>query len=1006
MAEDKKDAVSFKDTLNLPQTDFPIRAHAAQEDSAMLARWQEQKLSSVAFEHNKGRPLFILHDGPPYANGHIHIGHAYNKSLKDFVTKSQRMFGYHVPVTPGWDCHGLPIELKVAKDNPDKKGAALKKACRSYAQEWIEIQKAEFIKLGVLMDWDNPYITMAYGYESSILKAFGEFVAGGYIERKNKTVPWCPSCETVLASAEIEYEDRKDPSLYVRFPLEQKAVKQLFPELGDKVVSMLIWTTTPWTLPLNRAVLIKPGARYQVLEINGQLVIVGAALADNVCALLGVEKKVVADVAAEAFEQHKVRAQHPFIDGLTVPVILDDQAVTLDDGTACVHCAPGCGPIDYEVGVKNKLEIFSPLSTKGTYTADIEPKELEGMAIADGQIWVIKKLAERDVLLHKASLRHSYPHCWRCHGPLMFRATKQWFCDLEKHMLKERALEAIESITMLPETAGNRLSAAVEGRLEWCLSRQRTWGVPIPALLCSSCDATYCTKELIDRVAAGVAQYGVEYWDTVTVEELIAKNFACPSCNGTSWTKEKDILDVWFDSGVSHYAVLKQRPELDFPADMYLEGKDQTRGWFQSSLLTSMVLEGSAPMTSIATHGFSVDAQGKKMSKSLGNVVSPEEMIAKLGTDGLRLYFSSIDMGGDLVISETLIKNVQEVYRKIRNTSRFLLSNLYDYSIERDAVVFGDMRPIDRAAMERLFVVNNEILMSYQEYDFTAVYHALTDYCTVDLSSYYLDIIKDRLYVEKADGLARRSAQTACWYILDTMTRLIAPILSFTAEQLADHYQNREHVSIHLQEFAMLESLQDFLAPGRKIIADHGCHDGSGCCSQESLSGLPGAYRAISHDECAVQHEDYAEQGERAMEVYEERAALWHDIKAMRGAVLKALEGLREQGVIKHSLEARVTLSLDAALQEKLSAVLGTSNFEGHNKVHVETQALELFWQEYVIVSQVVIADSAEGLTQTDIKGLSVKAERAEGDKCPRCWQWEVSSDADKLCKRCAGIVR
>jgi isoleucyl-tRNA synthetase len=1016
MAEDKKDAVSFKTTLNLPQTEFPIRANAAQEDAVMLARWQEQKLSAATFEHNKGRPMFILHDGPPYANGHIHIGHAYNKSLKDFVTKSQRMFGYHVPVTPGWDCHGLPIELKVAKENPDKKGAELKKACRVYAQSWIDIQRAEFIKLGVLMDWEHPYVTMAYDYESSILKAFGEFVAGGYIERKNKTVPWCPSCETVLASAEIEYEDRKDPSLYVRFPLESEAVKNLFPALAGKEVSMLIWTTTPWTLPLNRAVLIKPGARYQVLEVNSQLVVVGAALADKLCTLLGIEKKVVADVVAEKFAEHNVRAQHPFIAGRTVPVILDDQAVTLEDGTACVHCAPGCGPIDYEVGVKNKLEIFSPLSTKGTYTVGIEPQELEGMAIADGQIWVIKKLAERDVLLHKASLRHSYPHCWRCHGPLMFRATKQWFCDLEKHNLKERALEAIESIQMLPETAGNRLSSAVEGRLEWCLSRQRTWGVPIPAFLCSACDATYCTKDLIDRVAAGVAEHGVEYWDTVAIEELVVKDFACPSCGGTTWTKEKDILDVWFDSGVSHYAVLKNRSELDFPADMYLEGKDQTRGWFQSSLLTGMVLEGSAPMISIATHGFSVDAQGKKMSKSIGNTVSPEDLLAKLGTDGLRLYFSSIDMGGDLVISDTLIKNVQEVYRKIRNTSRFLLSNLYDYSHERDAVAFGDMRPIDRAAMERLFVVNNEILMSYQQYDFTAVYHALTDYCTVDLSSYYLDIIKDRLYVEKADGQARRSAQTVCWHILDTMTRLIAPMLSFTAEQIADHYQGKDHVSIHLQEFAMLESLQDFLAPGRTVVVDHGtgahgtsCETGCGCeddscCSDSSCGGLPEVLGGVAgkvHDT----HEDYAEQGERAMAVCEERAALWTDIKTMRSAVLKSLEGLREQGIIKHSLEARVTLSLDQVLRDKLVTILGdtTSPLPGFA---VQVQPLELFWQEYVIVSQVFIAPTADGLTQTDVKGLAVKAERAEGDKCPRCWQWSASSDTDKLCTRCAGIVR
>ncbi len=937
---DLKEKVSFKDTLNLPRTDFPIRANAKEGDALMLTRWAEEKLSYTTFECHKGAEKFILHDGPPYANGNIHAGHAYNKILKDIVTKSQRMMGKQVPVTPGWDCHGLPIEQKVSQENPGLVGPELKKKCREYAQKWVNTQREEFKQLGVMMNWDHPYLTMDPDYEASIVRAFGDFVHQGYIEHKNKTVPWCPNDQTVLALSEIEHQERKDPSIYVEFPLDQKVTDSLAPALKGKSVSLLIWTTTPWTLPLNRAVVLKPNTPYVVLEIKGRYVIVGAALADKVCQMMEVPKNVVAEFSS--LELQGKKAHHPFVPGLMVPVILD-QMVLLEDGTACVHSAPGAGPEDYELGVRNGLEIYSPVGPDGKYTSDIEPKELVGMHIDDGQIWVLRKLAEKGLMLYKTSIRHPYPHCWRCHKGLIFRATKQWFCDLEKHDLKNKTLRATEDIETVPDKSINRLQSTLEGRLEWCLSRQRVWGVPIPALLCLDCDGAYTSKELADRVADAVAQDGIEWWDTVPVSELLSDNTRCASCNGSNFKKEQDILDVWFESGVSHFAVLKDNPELAFPADMYLEGKDQHRAWFQSSLLTSMVLNNEAPMKTIVTHGYTVDSNGRKMSKSLGNVVSPQEMIDILGTDGLRLWVSSIDCAGDVVISDVLMKNVQEVFRKVRNTCRFLLSNLYDFDPEKDMVAFEDLRFIDQDALWRLDVVAREIKYSYNAYNFTAVFHEFADYCASDLSSFYLDIIKDRLYVEKADGHARRSAQTVCYHILDTLTRLMAPILSFTAEQISDHYQKNKKQSIHLQTFAELNiPLSERL-------------------SQETI--------------------------------------VWNTLKQVRSALLKSMEELREKGEIKHSLEARLTVFFDKhdALNEQMNELKELLEKSG--------QSLEDFFKEFVIVSQFEEASSPNGLGQTALPGLLVSVSRARGEKCPRCWNWDETDNENHLCRRCQKIV-
>ncbi len=969
--EEKKtqgqEGVSYKDTLNLPTTDFPIRANPKVDDPAMLARWQEEKIYTKTFYAHEGNKKFILHDGPPFSNGHIHLGHAFNKVHKDFVAKSQRMFGKQAPVQPGWDCHGLPIEIKVVKEKPGLSPKELRHACREYAQSWVDIQREEFKQLAVFMDWDRPYTTMDPKYEASIIEAFGIFVKKGYIERKNKSVPWCASDQTVLALSEIEYENQKDPSLYIRFILTPESVKELAPQLHDKPLSLAIWTTTPWTVPLNRAVMIHPAASYVILDVRDHgYLIVGKELAEQLAQLLDVPVKIVAQLSAQQMLGKK--AIHPFDRTRLIPIIAD-MSVTTDEGTGLVHCAPGCGPADYEAGVREGLEIFSPISPDGKYTAGIVPHELEGMPVKEGQIWVIKQLLEHGDLLAKKTITHSYPHCWRCHNPLIFRATKQWFCDLSKHELRANVLKAIDGIQMIPAPTKNRLYAALEGRLEWCLSRQRSWGVPIPALLCKHCDFAYVTPELIAFVAENVSKHGIEWWDDATIDQLISNDFRCPECASNDWKKERDTLDVWFDSGVSHYAVLKKNKELAFPADAYCEAKDQHRGWFQSSLLTSEVIEGQACVKTIITHGFTVDPQGRKMSKSLGNVVAPQEIIDKLGVDGLRLWASSIDYSSDIVASDILMRNIQEVYRKIRNTARFLLSNLYDFDIQKDAIAIEQMRAIDQYALFHLWQTNEKILAAYINYDFTAVFQALANYCASDLSSLYLDIIKDRLYVEKADGLLRRSAQTACWHILDTLTRWMAPIMSITAETIADHYQKDKKLSIHEQEYNVLKDIHDYF--------------------MEQPSPWPTlAYYYESPEDALKKVREH----DRIMKY----VTRWDLLLDVRSSILKAIEGKREVGMIKHPLEARIILNINFGNER---ADIMKNFFES---LQASGQTAEEFFKEFLIVSQVVFAPTAQGLDETTIPGLHVAVERALGTKCPRCWQWEEQLG---LCKRCQQIV-
>jgi len=955
MAEENKlKTVSYKETLNLPQTDFPIRANAAIEEPKLLARWQKEELYKKSFACNKGKEKYIFHDGPPYANGNIHLGTAYNKILKDIFTKSQRMMGKHVPITPGWDCHGLPIELKVTAEHPNLAPEQLKKECRNYATGWIKTQKEQFKELGVLMNWDHPYLTMSKQYESTIVRAFGKFVEGGYIERSNKTVPWCASCKTVLAAAEIEYEDRKDPSIYVAFPLEEATQKKVFPALKD-TVNMLIWTTTPWTLPLNKMVILKPKEQYDVLDINGTLCVVGSKLSDAICKKLEVTKKVVATCKAEDLVGGN--ALHPFIEGQK-SALVSDGFVGTQEGTACVHGAPGCGADDYEVALKNKIEIFSPLSDDGKYEEGILPQELVGQEVAKAHGWIIKTLQEKGRLLLKESIKHSYPHCWRCQKGLIFRATKQWFCDLEQNNLRQKALDAIENIAFVPEVTRNRLRAVIKGRLEWCLSRQRIWGTPIIAALCNECDAAFIDQAMIKEVAKGIEKEGIEYWDTVSLEDVLPKGTKCAECGSAHFKKEQDILDVWFESGVSHYAVLYNNSELGYPADLYAEGSDQHRAWFQSSLLTSLVLEGSACFKAVTTHGYTVDQKGRKMSKSLGNVVAPQEVIKKMGADGLRLWAASIDLGSDAVMSEILVGNVKEVFRKVRNTCRFLVSNLYDFDSKKDAVALKDIRAIDQYALHQLGQFSNAVQKAYQEHDLTGVQHHFADYCAGQLSSFYLDIIKDRLYTDVKNGVERRSAQTASWYILDTLTKLMAPILSFTAEQLADCYQKGKTESIHLQGFANVPQV-------------------------------------------------WQENEEKSKECQ------WEALRIIRSSVLKAIEKLREQSIVKHSLEAKVTLAMNKS-QEAVQPVLQLLE-----DVKRTGQNKEQFLKEYFIVSACEIVDyddedqdiDQEEFEKFDVcvaseTGLLVKAGHADGSKCPRCWQWEVTDHEHGLCARCQLAVR
>lgn len=976
---EKEQKNPYQNTLNLPKTDFSIRANAHEKEPEILKRWKEKNIAQQVVDKNIGEQKFVLHDGPPYANGHIHMGHALNKVLKDIVCKSQRMAGKHAPYVLGWDCHGLPIELKALKEletefqNNSVHKSMIKKVCREYASSWIKIQNEEFENIGVIADQTKHYETMNPSYEADILRSLAMFVEGGYIERKGKTVPWCFSCKTVLAVAEIEYKDRKDPSCYVLFPVDHDVAKLTFPfafeKYNDLEINFLVWTTTPWTLALNRALVLNPEAEYVVLKEpnSNRAFIVATDLADKICNLLSIEKNIISSFDSIVFQGKYAR--HPFIEGLLIPVLLD-QSVILGEGTAVLHCAPGCGPEDYLLGVRNGLEIFSPLSSDGRYTNGIEPKELEGMSITDGQIWALKTLSANDRLMHKASISHSYPHCWRCRNGLMFRATDQWFCDLQKNDLVSKSLKELDYVEFIPAWGKQRLQAFVGNRTEWCISRQRNWGVPIPALICGSCNWAYLDENFIKDVAARVQEKGIEWWDWVTVsdlleEGLIKAGFSCKNCQSdiSLFEKEEDILDVWFDSGVSSFAVLKNDEDLGAPADMYLEGSDQHRGWFQSSLLCGMVLLKKAPFKTLLTHGFVVDQNKHKMSKSIGNVVAPHEVIAQYSRDILRLWVASTDYQDDVVISEKVLKNCAEIYRKIRNTCRFVISNLYDFDAQEDLVHIKDLLALDQFALAKLYELNNNVQDAYAQYRFSTVIQMINTYCANDLSAEYLDVLKDRLYCEKSDGLQRRSAQTVLHHISQVLVRLLAPVMSFTAEEIAD-FIGIDKESVHLTQF--LEGLDVWTL-----------------ISTDQTGPIKSA-----RDTFKIPQVDFVPMMQ----------GFWIMLNEMRAAVLKAIEPLREQGVVKHSLEAKVVICV-----KRKECVRDL--FEEFSKLHSSYEDMNKFFKDWFIVSHVEFVKSSGNCEQTELDWLEVKVEHADGVKCPRCWQWSISTSDTMLCKRCESVL-
>ena len=773
--------MDYKTTLNLPQTGFPMRANLTQREPEILSRWESGKLYRKMVERRRNQPKFVLHDGPPYANGHIHIGHALNKLLKDIIVKYRGMSGAWAEFVPGWDCHGLPVEHQVDKNLGKKKEAIptseKRRLCRDYAAKYIDIQREEFRRLGVLGDWENPYRTMTFDYEAGILREFGRFVETGAVYKGTKPVYWCLTCRTALAEAEVEYADHTSPSIYVKFPFADPP-EMIHPSLAGKKVSFVIWTTTPWTIPANLAIALHPEYPYVALSANGEAYVVAEGLAERFArevGLPGPERLATFGAAHLA----RLRCRHPFLGSDSLLVL--GTYVTLDAGTGCVHTAPGHGREDYETGLDYGLAIYAPLDDDGRFTPDVP--FFGGMQVFEANPRVTEKIAEAGALLRQDRVTHSYPHCWRCKQPVIFRATKQWFISMDRTGLRGKALAEIRKVTWIPGWGQERIEGMIANRPDWCISRQRAWGVPIAIFRCESCGHHLLDRNLIDHVAAFFEAEGADAWFQREVPELLPPGTSCPSCNGATFGKETDILDVWFDSGVSYACVCEGKENLGVPVDLYLEGSDQHRGWFHSSLLAAVGTRGIAPYRAVLTHGFVVDGKGEAMHKSRGNVVAPEEIIRKHGAEILRLWVAAEDYRDDIRISNDILDRLTEAYRKIRNTIRYLLGNLHDFRPGRDAVPHERMEEMDRYALVLFHRLAGKVRKAYDNYEFHVIFHSVNNFCSVDMSSFYLNALKDRLYCSRADDPARRSGQAALFTIGRGLLSLIAPVLSFTAEE-------------------------------------------------------------------------------------------------------------------------------------------------------------------------------------------------------------------------------
>ncbi len=937
--------MDYKNTLNLPRTKFPMKANLPRREPEMLARWDQMQLYHRLRQAARGRPKYILHDGPPYANGHIHMGTALNKVLKDFIVKSRQMTGFDANYVPGWDCHGLPIEHEVDKQlGPKKKQlsqAEVRRRCRAYAEKFIEVQRREFKRLGVIGHWQDPYITMAYPYEAVIARQLAYFYQAGLVYRSKKPIYWCNHCVTALAEAEVEYADHTSPSIYVAFPLlDDLAAK--YPALAGRKVYLVIWTTTPWTIPANLAVAAHPDFDYVALGHQDRAYIMAARLAPLCMDTFGfTDWEQLCPINPADLEG--LKAKHPLYDRESVGVLAD--YVTLDAGTGLVHTAPGHGREDYETGLKYGLDAYSPVDDHGCFTEEVEL--FAGLNVFEANPVVVDKLREAGALLASEEITHSYPHCWRCKQPVIFRATSQWFIALDRpyrapdardpqaaqneDTLRRRSLEAIRrEVNWVPRWGRERIYGMVENRPDWCISRQRAWGVPIIVFHCRACGQHSLTPQMAEKICRVFERQGADAWFEMTPAQLLDGDDACPHCGARELTQETDILDVWFDSGCSQAAVLEPRPELTWPADLYLEGSDQHRGWFHSSLLCAMGTRGRPPYKMVLTHGFVVDGQGRKMSKSLGNVIPPQQVIDRYGAEILRLWVAAEDYTDDIRISPDILKQLAEAYRRIRNTMRFMLGNLSDFDPARHTVAPEDMAEIDRLMLHRTGRLVERLRRAYDDFAFHRVYHGLHQFCVVELSGFYLDVLKDRLYTSAPDDPARRAAQSVIHRVASALVRLMAPILSFTAEEVWDHLPGAKeaHDSVHLAD---LPAPEDFPA-------------------------------------------------------YPELAQRWQRLLQARDWINVGLDRRRKEKVVGNSLDATLTIEQSGDWGDFLrehAAALAEITMVSELKFtpRLETTAAE---------------DDSGGMFRYDITPCP-------HPKCPRCWKRrpEVGRQGQEVCHQC-----
>ncbi|MBK6796711.1 MAG: isoleucine--tRNA ligase [Acidobacteria bacterium] len=864
-----EETFDLKSTVNLPNTDFPLKGNLAQNEPGRMKKWEEMDIYASLREAREGRPLFVLHDGPPYANGRIHLGHVLNKVLKDFCLKSRSMMGYWTPYVPGWDCHGLPIEIKVEEELGAKKHEMpvidIRRAARKHAEKFIALQRDDFKRLGIFGEWENPYQTMNFGYQAEIVRVFGKFVEEGSVYKGMRPVHWCISCQTALAEAEVEYNDHTSYSVYVKFPFPDAA--KVDPALAGKQVSIVIWTTTPWTLPANLGICFNHAFEYSAVKVGDEIFIVAAGLLEAVAAKVGWEDyQVVGTYSGEKFD--RLNAKHPFIDRNSLLMLGDH--VTLDAGTGAVHTAPGHGYEDYVIGRHYGLETYNPVDNRGFFQKDVEHfagKRVVALtksdAQNDGNKAVIEHLKEIGALLRVEKFQHQYPHCWRCHNPVIFRATPQWFISMTATKLNEKALAACENVQWVPSWGNERMKNMFKDRPDWCISRQRAWGVPIAVFYCDDCGESLCDPKVINHVADIFEKESADAWYLREPEYLVPDGTKCGKCGSTRLSKENDILDVWLDSGSSSIAVLKAYG-LPYPADVYLEGGDQFRGWFNSSLVVGLQVHGEAPYRTVITNGWAVDGNGEKMSKSKGNTVEPDKVIKQMGAEILRLWCSALDYHEDMRVSDEILKRIADAYRKMRNTARYCLGNLDDFDPKRDRVEFDQLFEIDRWALAELNDVTKKVLDSYERYEFTDVFHKLYHYATVELSALYFDILKDRLYTCAPKSAARRSAQTALYEIVHRLTRLFAPVLAFTSDEIWENIPGAidEAKSVHLSVFPKYEE---------------------------------------------AWHND-------------ELIARYDRLFAVRNAVMKSLEDARNSKLIGAGLEAAITITADAGTKAFLES--------------------------------------------------------------------------------------